>query len=125
MAVPPNAGVAAAARPQANGRGRGNGGHGEGAEGRGVNGAPRSWADEAELWGDDDFPVDDYNDRQPHHRNNMHHRQHDDTEDFVAKPKFNLPIFSGGTDVAEYLTWELKVDPSPPHPVEHLVLRDR
>lgn len=110
MTVPPNAEVVVVARPQAHGRGRGNGGHGGGAKGGGVNGAPRSWVDEVELWGDDDFPVDDYDDRHPLHRNNMHHHRHNYAEDFVDKPAFPIPIFSGSTDVEEYLTWELKID---------------
>ena len=40
----------------------------------------------------------------------MQRPRHDDAEDLVAKPKFNLPLFSDGTDVEQYLTWELKVD---------------
>lgn len=41
---------------------------------------------------------------------NVHCRRHDDTEDFVDKPKFPIPIFSGSTNVEEYLTWELQID---------------
>jgi hypothetical protein len=28
----------------------------------------------------------------------------------LGKPKFSIPRFEGGTDVEEYLTWELKID---------------
>ncbi|KAK1695755.1 hypothetical protein QYE76_012452 [Lolium multiflorum] len=31
-------------------------------------------------------------------------------EDGLVKPKFSIPRFEGGTDVEEYLTWELKID---------------
>lgn len=31
-------------------------------------------------------------------------------KDFHDKPKFSIPIFSGRTDVQEYLTWELEID---------------
>ena len=31
-------------------------------------------------------------------------------EDGLGKPKFSIPRFEGGTDVEEYLTWELKIE---------------
>ncbi|KAK1618941.1 hypothetical protein QYE76_024458 [Lolium multiflorum] len=33
-----------------------------------------------------------------------------DEEDGLGKPKFSIPKFEGGTDVEEYLTWELKIE---------------
>jgi hypothetical protein len=31
-------------------------------------------------------------------------------DDGLGKPKFSIPKFKGGTDVEEYLTWELKIE---------------
>jgi hypothetical protein len=31
-------------------------------------------------------------------------------DDGLGKPKFSIPRFEGGTDVEEYLTWELKIE---------------
>jgi hypothetical protein len=28
----------------------------------------------------------------------------------MGKPKFSIPRFEGGTDIEEYLTWELKIE---------------
>ncbi|KAK1607951.1 hypothetical protein QYE76_031624 [Lolium multiflorum] len=33
-----------------------------------------------------------------------------DEEDRLGKPKFSIPKFEGGTDVEEYLTWEVKIE---------------
>ena len=70
----------------------------------------RSWADDVELSIEDDFPADAYDERQPRNRNNnIHHHIQNIDEDFITKPKFAIPIFLGGTDVEDYLTWELKL----------------
>ncbi|KAK1616142.1 hypothetical protein QYE76_021659 [Lolium multiflorum] len=38
------------------------------------------------------------------------HGRGQDEEDGLGKPKFSIPKFEGGSDVKEYLTWELKIE---------------
>lgn len=43
-------------------------------------------------------------------RRNDHYRQPHNDDDGLGRLKFSMPKFVGGTDLEEYLTWELKVD---------------